>query len=1422
MSEFNSHQWRSSVAPMDRRPHRSTKRQTRETRTNEFRSFPIVVSKPQESDLPRAFEKSFESVGKISLFKSNRNVQINEEINEEHEIILGINDVVKSPNVRKRQDRQMSYRLKNLVVPNHLDYLSCYPVSSMLKECDDLDKVHYHSKVLRIQKRLKDIEKLNVSRRLPNPLTTSMVIEVWKDVLCRDLENFSDVFNEIWKFIEPAILSTYPNETNDGDDCFDTNLPTIPWFILCRRYATNLIDIERENEKLTHTATIANKMKSVSLKMMIDAHLKRNFLLVEMTFSFWSKFSKVKYLYRTTIEYIAKQRCGSQILNKIEPRHCFLAWTIAVKQGFIDELKGIQTDLRRESRVLATFLSRERLRNVEHGVIIEQAGKCLQDTNAERAQEQKTHSELKQQLEEMKPELVSHSLVDSIYSLINGTLKNLMLIPLERARKLRYTNLSGLNGFIKLKSIQKGESEGATINDLSIEGVILQWLDYLVQKGKDDVLCLLDKNHPKSSITHQWSVKDQEIFEKRLNFITQNITTMERFGTPYGVVAEAEPTPEYNDEDDDPDRKQEQLLFQPVGKTEKFEPIDFGPVLIVLFAILRQKMDGINNLVVDPKDLFLLDIKDPYQRATSLISSISLLVRSKKQIQYLQPEDIVSGNGVVLLPFLCCVFLDSSGLEDRQHPVLDEETLLTIKKSRMSFMSTKKRSSDTSENTNDIKPSEINTCLEQSEENSHRVSQMIKKKNPRLNRINPFSIPDKEGIDLHQLFDKLRIYAELLDDVFLDSNRLLFSGEKLPDLNNLTIENIIFRWINLQLARLHRKRIENFTTNLADGLAVLLLLHIIAPEIIETITVTTERLDITEMYDQIYKMDRDDRLDIICTKARSLCNFHLKKEHFTDENGEGGDPDLLCLFLLNLFQNRPHLDILPNSLLGMHQETLITLTLESYRLMDTKQFHDLPQDTLQFKRKLIVSFCETFKTSVKSVDMAYIAFAEAEHCNSMIQERVAYAINDILYNRVAGTIRLMEDSHLTRTHAAFTKITPHRYKQLSAGKNDSARADTMSAMEALLRDNYYLIREMFQIYVKGNSDINQSQRNVINDKAKGMVCLYQTIHLRSKKFPLWKAELILSEILDGTRESRMQPEIFIDILVYFSRALYVGQQGSTLDQFEKLILNHLKPYALQPSNNEFRNTVYDLEIRKKLGEYELGLKEIYSYFTNYSISEDKKDSKAILGRLHMTFAEFKILCNYTKTLDENLDEETLSEIIGKIQQEELDVHGSKTTITDDTMIAFGEYLEAWVALAMLKIQDPFLPFIKKLEFYLVYCFEMLYNVFVLDTDSEKSTLAPVLSKFICGYQGITKVGSLKSNPSLSGTKVTSVRNLGVGVNEETERLRQEIFRNLESDNALTARDLVKLTSEATGQSILDSARNKKLTNTIGGPKSGKL
>lgn len=206
-----------------------------------------------------------------------------------------------------------------------------------------------------------------------------------------------------------------------------------------------------------------------------------------------------------------------------------------------------------------------------------------------------------------------------------------------------------------------------------------------------------------------------------------------------------------------------------------------------------------------------------------------------------------------------------------------------------------------------------------------------------------------------------------------DPSILLIGGEDNQSLATISSEQLLLRWVNVQLSANYENHrpVENFCSDLQDGDALGKLMATIAPEVASA----------------ALPSDFEERIDEVVVRIGRVTDFEL----LTANAILDGQSDLLASVLAQLFLARPNLETKKESLLSMHLDLL-----QSYCC------HSLPILAEPDNAAKVMELCVELEEHWPEIMLAFQTVQDANKTVAGIRSRMKIFLGDTLVHRAHG------------------------------------------------------------------------------------------------------------------------------------------------------------------------------------------------------------------------------------------------------------------------------------------------------------------------------------------------------------------------------------------------------------------------------------
>jgi len=344
----------------------------------------------------------------------------------------------------------------------------------------------------------------------------------------------------------------------------------------------------------------------------------------------------------------------------------------------------------------------------------------------------------------------------------------------------------------------------------------------------------------------------------------------------------------------------------------------------------------------------------------------------------------------------------------------------------------------------------------------------------------------------------------------------------------------------------------------------------------------------------------------------------------------------------------------------------------------------------------VMRFCMRLEGQWNEFTLAAQMVADANKTMNSIYDRMHTFLGDTLIHRARGQPRVMLDAKEAREFLVYTSLNVERLGPLVT--KDSGDLNLVSKIEDLLRKHFRFLREVFQYYS------TTSGGNGSGISLEGLLKLYQDCKLRSRDLAPHHLEVLFCDHVDGNTpgDRTLTPQTFVEVLLHCANLRFRTTSDLLPGQFSHLVDHHLKLHACQDSDCIFQRLAYDPKVRQVLED---NSKELRMIFQLYSIM-DASTSEAMERVLTMNLKEFHMLLTHCHMLDNNLTEAAMQQIFEGIQQSA--TQGDVCEGLDDAEeLAFSEFQDGLIAIAVYKFPDPFKPFHERVSAFIMHLFGTL-------------------------------------------------------------------------------------------------------------------
>uniref|UniRef100_A0A7S1JTC3 Uncharacterized protein n=1 Tax=Vitrella brassicaformis TaxID=1169539 RepID=A0A7S1JTC3_9ALVE len=396
---------------------------------------------------------------------------------------------------------------------------------------------------------------------------------------------------------------------------------------------------------------------------------------------------------------------------------------------------------------------------------------------------------------------------------------------------------------------------------------------------------------------------------------------------------------------------------------------------------------------------------------------------------------------------------------------------------------------------------------------------------------------------------------------------------------------------------------------------------------------------------------------------------------------------------------------------------------------------------------IFMDFCHDLESSFTEIAAAMEEIEQTRHVTDLIQGKVRELHTDILAHRARGQMRALMDARESRDFADFTTIRRsvlQRVMQMKNGNGSLDRLDEyMEKCEDILRRHYKLIRRVYRHYAA----MRPPSRYGLSFDA--LIVIYQDCKLRSKGLPPSSVEVIYNEICEaaatergdisprdssGSEQIPLAPDMFIEALLRMSQ-IRQSTKKALPDKLEEVLTDHIKVYALQDIEEAFRIQASTPNVREVLRKHDDILRSIFFVYASLDQSTESAQSKVTT----MNINEFSQLLTDCEILDSTFGQAAVKATFENIQRTQRSVSlaarardddgnlvpsavtaavppetqpsgaavgagpdmKAEDGLDDDSELAFSEFVDGMVAVALFKNPNPFISVDSRLERLLV-------------------------------------------------------------------------------------------------------------------------
>eukprot|EP00929_Paragymnodinium_shiwhaense_P074173 TRINITY_DN37937_c0_g1_i1.p1 TRINITY_DN37937_c0_g1~~TRINITY_DN37937_c0_g1_i1.p1 ORF type:complete len:1143 (-),score=322.28 TRINITY_DN37937_c0_g1_i1:53-3481(-) len=500
-----------------------------------------------------------------------------------------------------------------------------------------------------------------------------------------------------------------------------------------------------------------------------------------------------------------------------------------------------------------------------------------------------------------------------------------------------------------------------------------------------------------------------------------------------------------------------------------------------------------------------------------------------------------------------------------------------------------------------------------------------------------------------------------------DPAPLLHGGEEGHALATTSTERLLLRWVNVQLNQVYHRPVENFGSDLQDGVALGLLMRVVAPDIV----------------DEEFSSNYDDRVEQIPAVAARCADFELLTPTALIE----GQSDVLAAFLAQLFLARPNLNAQAESMMEMHVKLLEATCQKGYEAVQN------PGE----ENKNLMEYCRGLEADWSEVILAFQSIQEVNRTMEGLRNRMHSFLGDTLAHRARGQPRTMLDAKEAREFLFYTSLSPDHLSTLNL--KDSVDSTMVGRIEEVLRKHFRLLREAFRHYATGPGGGH-------GITLEGLLRLYSDCKLRSRDLCPHHLEVIFHDHVDPSAADKViTPQGFVEVLIQCANMKFNNSIENLWSQVLHLIENHLTLHSGGATESVFQRMAYDPRVREVLESHSKELKIVFDLYA----SLDASSTEALQRFNTMNITEFLTFLQHCDMLDETLTEQAVHQIFDAIQQSAISADGGEAEggLDDDEELSFSEFLDGLVAITAYKFPDPFTRFDERVDYFLLQLFASL-------------------------------------------------------------------------------------------------------------------
>eukprot|EP00928_Gymnodinium_smaydae_P039702 TRINITY_DN27059_c0_g1_i1.p1 TRINITY_DN27059_c0_g1~~TRINITY_DN27059_c0_g1_i1.p1 ORF type:complete len:1218 (-),score=337.57 TRINITY_DN27059_c0_g1_i1:5-3658(-) len=1083
----------------------------------------------------------------------------------------------------------------------------------------------FESRLLYCEARLQHLDRLAAKLPRPSPVLTAAVMRLMYEAFETLPAALSGPCMELASYIERSVYSEErlgEAEMSQMRKVVDNPVDRVPHFSVAMRQQVQLERTERKAHAMQRVVEGHFARREKVLNFIIRLQGEERYVLRSWLFKFWAFSFKKR---RQRMEAMANLVLSTP-QDVVTP---FVSWRLFVSERHVERARVECHKDDMEASDVANQIAEIEIENERQLERLEEALAQSTIMKEKCSQEMKEYERLQNLWSVTQPELLLSVAVKSLDLLFGFIIREARFEGLALRRRLGGISATGL---APPELLAASKNPSSPQPDIEAEQVIIIWLNSLVDRAK----------------IAAWHLCDTQLLPE------------------------------------------EQLRLQNVMEADEVDDLsclDDSIAFCAAFAVIKAERDGLDFNV---DDLAPLDERDLDTRAQRVCAQLASLVPVISGKSLLSPEDLVYGTNTRLTSrFLACLFLVEPLLPEAVEPQdqddgsdavsdleddldaenLDEMELKDRRRRSSNLARTKARAARCTMRHVYVKRRRSNVSDGDSDEEGEEPREEAEE----VNRFT--SIVEDQSIS-PLLEDILRAVEEhaggLAWEQLQDHSPLLhYGGEETHELATTSAEQLLLRWINVQLHDLYHMPVENFGSDLQDGKALWMLLQAVVPELVPAES-EPEKVE--------------ERAEMIATIVLRCTDFELLTATAIVE----GQSDVLAAFLAQLFLARPNLKPRSDSLLAMHLKLLETTVTSGLATLSQAR------EATMLGNSAVMSYCSRLNDQWNEISLALQFVQEVREKTEAVQNLMHVFLSDTLACRARGKPRTMLDAKEAREFLLYTSLSPE-HAQILALK-DGMDNSVISKVEEVLRKSFRLVRDFFRYYQTATAQGTQGVT------LENLMRLYQDCKLRSRELAPHHIEVIFNDFFEKIgSESVLFPQGFVAVLVQCAKLKFGMSYVTMGEQVAQLIEHHLKPNQLHDSATIFQRIIYDPAVREVLNNHSHELHIVYELYA----MADFSDIVALQNASTMNIKEFMMLLTHCKMLDETLTETAVHDIFEGIQQSAVDGEQEEGGLDDADELAFSEFLDGIVAITAYKAPDPFTPFNERVEAFVLSLFDAL-------------------------------------------------------------------------------------------------------------------